>query len=99
MATECLLSTVSIRTNSNTHIPFIYYNGRDKLLYFWKYSLFEEGSMSTDANSFSGKEKRPLTRVDVEKRIQLAGGRTQIDLTGEDLREANLSYMRLIGII
>jgi uncharacterized protein YjbI with pentapeptide repeats len=55
--------------------------------------------MSTYAGPFSGKDKRSLTRADVEERIQSVGNSELVNFAGEDLSEANLSNMKLTGIV
>lgn len=46
-----------------------------------------------------GKQERPLTRPDVLRLIQDHGGPQGLDLSGRNLREADLSNLDLHGII
>jgi uncharacterized protein YjbI with pentapeptide repeats len=55
--------------------------------------------MSTYAGPFSGKDRRALTRADVEERIRQAGDSSLVDFTREDLSNADLNKMRLFGTL
>jgi uncharacterized protein YjbI with pentapeptide repeats len=62
--------------------------------------LVEEKTMNKYVGPFSRKDKGALTRADVEERIRRAGRKSEsVDLTGEDLRSADLSNMKLVGTV
>src|SRR5450631_3799322 len=53
--------------------------------------------MNIDAKNKVGKEDRPLTRRDVEIRLQAAGSSDKLKLLGANLRQVDLTDLNLAG--
>jgi uncharacterized protein YjbI with pentapeptide repeats len=54
-------------------------------------------AMSVYPDPFSGKDRQPLARADVEERLRQAGSGQNLRLAGEDLSGSDLSYLGLAG--
>jgi len=53
--------------------------------------------MSISSDTLTGRDKRPLTRADVEERLRMAGRSERLDLTGENIIGGDLSNLDLSG--